>query len=213
MKRICTLSSIALISLLNAAPCLALNELSSNQSTSQPKVTRVAGLFDDVVNTVERERKNQQRRKRQRDRERARQERLERQNARRKAREERMEAYRKRREEREAARQAAIEKRRLQAERQRQYFESLSPEEQKAYVARQRAAQQQQMKLFFGILSTGAAIDSFMGGSGSGTSSTDYATDHMMRELDENQTYKPTPQPAPAPVQPISPFYGDGPSY
>ncbi|NJO64610.1 MAG: DUF1682 domain-containing protein [Richelia sp. RM2_1_2] len=210
MKYISACLGIALIPLLNAAPCLALNELPSSQS-SQPKVTKVAGLLNDVVDTVERERKNRQRRKQQRDRdkerERVRQERLERQEARERASQERMEAYEKRQEERKAAQRAAIEKRRLQAERQRQYFESLSPEEQKAYVARQRAAQQQQMNLLFGILSTGAAIDSFMGGSGSGATSTDYTI------IRDDRTYTPAPQPAPAPVQPISPFYGNGPSY
>ncbi len=49
----------------------------------------------------------------------------------------------KRRKELEAARQAATEQQRLEAQRRQQYFESLSPQEQKAYMAEQRAMQAQ----------------------------------------------------------------------
>lgn len=48
-----------------------------------------------------------------------------------------------RRQELEAARQAATEQDRLEAERRQQYFESLSPEQQQAYIEEQRAMQAQ----------------------------------------------------------------------
>jgi hypothetical protein len=46
-----------------------------------------------------------------------------------------------RRQELEAAQRQATEQERLEAERRRQYFESLSPEEKKAYLAQQQAMQ------------------------------------------------------------------------
>ena len=209
MKFIRGLSSIALISLLSTTPCFALNRSSSNlpnQSLSnQPEATKLAGFFDSadkLLNTVERERRRQERREA---RERARREREERRKARERARQERLEAARKRREEYEAARKAATERQRLEAERRRQYFESLSPEEKKAYLAQQYARQEAAAKLL--ILMLGAS----MSDSGSGTSSTDYATEQILR--DRNRTYRPAPQPAPRPVKPISPFYGNGPKY
>jgi hypothetical protein len=48
-----------------------------------------------------------------------------------------------RRRELEAARKAASEQERLEAERRQKYFESLSPEEQQAYIQEQRALQAQ----------------------------------------------------------------------
>ena len=47
-----------------------------------------------------------------------------------------------RRRELEAARKAATERERLEAERRQRYFESLSPEEQQAYIEEQRAQSQ-----------------------------------------------------------------------
>lgn len=48
-----------------------------------------------------------------------------------------------RRRELEAAKKAATERERLEAERRQKYFESLSPEEQQAYIEEQRALQAQ----------------------------------------------------------------------
>lgn len=129
------------------------------------------------------------------------------------------EAYRRRAEERrrraEQQRQQAQERRqryeerqqriaeqhRLEAERRRRYFESLSPEQQQAYLARQRALRQQadQAAALFWIWILSNGLSS--GGSGSAPSrSPDYYV------VPDN---RPAPQPAPAPVAPISPFYGD----
>ncbi|BAU44839.1 hypothetical protein [Leptolyngbya sp. O-77] len=97
--------------------------------------------------------------------------------------------------------QRIAEQRRLEAERQRRYFESLSPEQQQAYLARQRALRQQanQAAAAFWIWVLSNSLSS--GGSGSAPSrSPDYYV------VPDN---RPAPQPAPAPVAPISPFYGD----
>ncbi|KST66173.1 hypothetical protein [Mastigocoleus testarum] len=209
MKLVRGLSSIVLISFLSTTPCFALNPLSSNlpnQSLSnQPRATKLAGFFDSadkLLNTVERERRRQERRKA---REMARRKREEQRKARERARQERLEAARKRREKYEAARRAATERQRLEAERRRQYFESLSPEEKKAYLAQQYARQEAAAKLL--ILMLGAS----MSDSGSGMSSGDSHTGIIMRDRD--RTYRPAPQPVPRPVKPISPFYGNGPKY
>lgn len=97
--------------------------------------------------------------------------------------------------------QRIAEQRRLEAERQRRYFESLSPEQQQAYLARQRALRQQanQAAAAFWIWVLSNSLSS--GGSGTAPSrSPDYYV------VPDN---RPAPQPAPAPVAPISPFYGD----
>lgn len=97
--------------------------------------------------------------------------------------------------------QRIAEQRRLEAERQRRYFESLSPEQQQAYLAQQRALRQQanQAAAAFWIWVLSNSLSS--GGSGSAPSrSPDYYV------VPDN---RPAPQPAPAPVAPISPFYGD----
>ena len=49
--------------------------------------------------------------------------------------------------EQEADRQAAAERQRLEAERERQYFESLTPEQQQAYMAERRARQAAQAEM------------------------------------------------------------------
>ncbi len=56
-----------------------------------------------------------------------------------------------RRQEKEAAQREAAERRRLEAERQRRYFESLSPEQQQAYLAEQKQRELQQAAWFLGI--------------------------------------------------------------
>lgn len=61
----------------------------------------------------------------------------------------------------EAAREAAREQERLEAERRQQYFESLSPEQQEAYLAEQQAIEEQRALL---LLELGSMM---FGGSGS----------------------------------------------
>lgn len=56
-----------------------------------------------------------------------------------------------RRQEQEAAKREAAEQRRLEAERQQRYFESLSPEQQQAYLAEQKQRELQKAALFLGI--------------------------------------------------------------
>lgn len=70
-----------------------------------------------------------------------------------------------RRQEEEAARREAAEQRRLEAERRQRYFESLSPQEQQAYLAEQRAAQARRTAATLSLLGWGAML--FMSGGSS----------------------------------------------
>lgn len=233
MKFIVRLSSIALVSLSSVSPCLAANQsisrstdsvLLSQSSPSSSKTIQVSGIFDTidkVLNTVDRERQREEQRA---DRERARQERLEqqveaekvkqepieRQTEAQRARQERLRAgqeriaeNRRQRQEREAKKQAAIEQ-------ERKRFESLSPEQQKAYIAKkeaQRAAGLQLLGNVFGTLLMG-------GGDSTGSQgSQDTLAEDRDRQRRNEQFNRPEPQPAPAPVQPIAPLYGNGPAY
>ena len=76
-----------------------------------------------------------------------------------------------RRQEQEAAQREAAEQRRLEAERQRRYFESLSPEQQQAYLAQQKQRELETMNrmlglgfMLFGGASNGAGTNQQDGG-------------------------------------------------
>lgn len=115
------LSSIALVSILTFNSGAALSkgieqQVPVSSSSSQTEPVKMANIFRTI------QRINQT----------ANQERL---------REERRQQAEEWKRQREIARQEALEKRRLEAERRRQYFESLTPEQQQAYIKEQRAAQ------------------------------------------------------------------------
>lgn len=93
--------------------------------------------------------------------------------------------------ERQKQRQAAIERERI-------YFNSLTPEQQKAYIARKKAQEAAGAALLLQLF--GAAM---MGGGQSTPSQPSY--DYIYGN--QSPTYQPTPQP----VQPIDSFYGTGP--
>ncbi len=143
MKCIVSLTSLALVSLSSIAPCLAANQIldrDSNQSSSSlslssaTKTVQLAFGLGDVIRTIDRGLDIVEQEKR-RGEERVRREQQE------KERQERLEASKKRQEELQVARKEATERQRLEADRRQKYFESLSPEEQKAYIAEQRAIQ------------------------------------------------------------------------
>jgi hypothetical protein len=72
-----------------------------------------------------------------------------------------------RRQEQEAAQRQAAEQRRLEAERQQRYFESLSPEQQQAYLAEQKQREMERTILMLRLLggsSNGGDIDQQDGG-------------------------------------------------
>jgi len=150
MKCVRGLSSFALMSFLSVQPGVAMSKVAEQapnptlSTQTQPMIiANPFGILRDTVRTVK-----------QVDQIRVREQR-------------RQEAER-RRQEREVARQEAIEQQRLKAEQQRQYFESLSPEQKQAYVAEQRARQEQTARLllmFFGAMSgNGAGSDQQDGG-------------------------------------------------
>jgi hypothetical protein len=70
-----------------------------------------------------------------------------------------------RRQEQEAAQREAAEQRRLEAEREQRYFDSLSPEQQQAYLAEKKQRELETMNrmlgglMLFGVLSNGAGTD------------------------------------------------------
>jgi flagellar biosynthesis GTPase FlhF len=194
MKFIVSLSSLALISLSSVSPCLAANQvisrsaepsLSSHSLPSAAKTIQVAGLFDSVnkvLNTVEREKTRAEQRA---DRERAR-----------RTRQERMEAAQKQRAERAAAMAA-------KREQERKYFESLTPEQQKQYIAQQRARQEQQarqMLLMLGVF--GAAMG------GNSTASPQQTQEYYHIENTSTPSYNSAP-----PTKYESGFYGNCHSY
>lgn len=97
--------------------------------------------------------------------------------------EERREARERERQQLEVARREATEQQRLEAEQRQRYFESLSPEEKKTYLAEQRARREQADKA--------AALFLLMllgGGLGSGDSESNQSEQNDMCEF-----YVPTP--------------------
>jgi hypothetical protein len=153
MKLIVRLTSVALLSCSQFSPCFALGHLSSqsyeqemNKSTSlTPKIIKVAGFglgdifrgIDQGLDIVEQEKRRKEDRERRL--------RIEKEQQELKA--AREEQARKMQAEAKAAREAANEKQRLEADRRQKYFESLSPEQKKTYIAEQRAIQQKQNEM------------------------------------------------------------------
>lgn len=203
MKTIFSLSTtaVAIGSLLNPAPSFALNQSSSRlhiQSLPDQAdaieiaqfgdfLRRVPGIPDEVRETVDTVEEIRDVVDKWQEGERAERERQRRQEA------------------LEAERIAAIEEQRLETERRRQFFEGLSPEQREAYIAEQRTRQDMAAQM---ILMLFASM-----GTDNSTPASEYdpLEENRLRRL--NQPYQPAPQPAPPPVAPIDPFYGNGPAY
>jgi hypothetical protein len=135
--------------------------------------------------------------------------RLKRQSEEKAAREERIAAMKKRQEEAqkeyEIAKQKATEQQRLDAERRQQYFESLSPQDQKVYLARQRAKKQEADAAAGLFLLKMFAIGAAMSDGNSGSSQSDDSTGWQQDRNRQNS--QPTTQSSPAPDRAISDFY------
>ncbi|MGB3310490.1 MAG: hypothetical protein WBG32_06475 [Nodosilinea sp.] len=178
------LSGLLAASIVGATPGFAATEVPTHAVTDLSEPVMVANLGNvlrDInrgAQQVQQEIQRQQRQQQRRDQEAARQ---------------------RQQQEQESARQAAAEQRRLEAERQRQYFESLTPEQQQAYIAEQRARQAAQAgvmaELFILLVGSGD------GGSAPASSGPDYIY------VPDNS--RPATQPEAPRVAPISPFYGD----
>ena len=217
MKKIFPKIGLFLILITNVSPALAAsksNEKLEYQHNSQGVI--VAGLFGDLIKTVDNidrtrdriERRNRQKREREQ-RAQERKIRLEMQQKEReqrlKERQAREEERKRRQEEYAAARRAATQKQLEEAERRRQYFESLSPEQKQTYFKQQQALRQKQAEA--GLFLLGLFLSS---GGGGGSSSSQQTQDYEYI----NKTSTPSYNPAPAPVTPIggnSGFYGTGP--
>ncbi len=153
MKLIVGLSSLALVSLSSVAPCFAVNQALGrsadqsllSQTLPSPAKTQVVSFglgdvfraVDQGLDMVEQEKRREEERKRRAQLEKERQERLE--------------AQKKRQAEVEEARKKATEQQRLEADRRQKYFESLSPEQKKAYIAEQRAQQKKANEVAAGL--------------------------------------------------------------
>lgn len=153
--------SSKLVSCLSSAVicCISVNPVAAIDVISEYGSRSTQTIGTNPLKTIEREQRKREREERKRERE----ERIElRRQEREQQRLQRQQALEQRQKELEAARQSATEQQRLEAERRRQYFESLSPEAQKAYLAEQQAQRAQANKaasLFLMML--------FAGGSGS----------------------------------------------
>lgn len=99
---------------------------------------------------------------------------------------------------------AAAEARREEARRQ---FESLTPEQQKEYIAQRQAERNAMWGTIFTLFSSG------MGGSNSAGSAPQDQSQAQRDEWERNNRNhtQPVYQPAPAPVAPIGSIYGNGP--
>jgi hypothetical protein len=123
MKLIVSLSSLALVSLSNLAPCLAATQaisrsiqpVSSQAIPTPTQPVQVAG-FGNIIRTVNQGLTIIEQQKRRAE-------------------------QRRQREEMAEARRKATEQQRLEADRRQKYFESLSPEQKEAYIAEQREKQ------------------------------------------------------------------------
>ncbi|OYQ63431.1 hypothetical protein B9G53_17050 [Pseudanabaena sp. SR411] len=147
MKYIAGFAVIAFASLSGLSPCLASNQLTaqtSEQSFTDQSYSREEknsqifgefGTFNKVANRAERQQRAADRKA---------------------AAEERRAAYAKRREAMAAEAEKRREARAAEAEKQRQYFESLSPEEQKIYLAKKREANEAALQFFVNILNSGS---------------------------------------------------------
>ncbi|MGB7414032.1 MAG: hypothetical protein WA902_07470 [Thermosynechococcaceae cyanobacterium] len=114
------------------------------------------------------------------------------------------EAERQRREaELSAARQAATAKQREEARQMRAAFDSMSPEEQQAYIY--KLEERKRKKAEANLVMLGLAAEFFIGGLGSGGTVSESGQSTVHRPDKSNSA---PPQPAPAPVKPIDPFYG-----
>lgn len=104
---------------------------------------------------------------------------------------------RRRLQERQAREEEKKRQQALEAERRRQYFESLSPEEQKAYLQKQQELRQRQAELMLNVF---GALMSGDGGQSQGSSQ----QETWYYETTPGTTYNSTP----TYTKPIDPFYG-----
>lgn len=170
MKYIAGFAIIAFASLSGLSPCLATNQLigqTSKQSMAdqsfsrEEKISQIFGgfgTFNKVADRAEREQRAADRKA---------------------AAAERRAAYAKRREAMAAEAEKRREARAAEAEKQRQYFESLSPEEQKIYLAKKREANEAAMQFLVNILNSGSSVN--------GTDD-DYLRDNIRQQQEE--TYR-----------------------
>lgn len=190
------LPALALASLMGPTPALGATQATTQVVTASAEPVMVANL-DNVLRDINRRGQQVQR---EIQRQQQQQERREQEDALQRQRQEREAARQRQQQEAEAARQANAERRRLEAEHQRQYFESLTPEQQQAYIAERRARQAAQAEVMaeLFILLTGSGG----GGSAPASSGPDYI-------YVPDNSYRPAPQPEAPRTAPISPFYGD----
>ena len=176
MKYLSGLSSFVVISLLSATPSFALSQSSNNlpSNTEAIEIAGIGDLFNDVKEVIEDATNGNVGGAIEKGIETIEQE--------------------QRRQELEAARREASERERLEAEQRRKYFESLSPEEQKAYLAEQEAkkaeADAAATLLLLEMLAIGASMDS--GDSASTDSNcTGYCDQQMQRYFTDSAANSP----------------------
>ncbi|MBD2327231.1 hypothetical protein [Alkalinema sp. FACHB-956] len=145
--------------------CISVNSVAAIDIISKQGSQSTQTIASNPVRILERERRRLEREQRKWEREQRNEFRRQQRELRRLKRQQELERLEQRQKELEAARQAATEEQRLEAERRRQHFESLSPEDKKAYLAEQEARRIQandRAAALFGLMSI-----FLIGGSGS----------------------------------------------
>ena len=156
MKLVAELSSIALVLFASIYPCQATNlsnhsakkAVSSQTYANHGQSIQVAGLLDSLFREVGKVQQTQQRLQRQAETEQRRQEAIERRKSLERERQRQIEANQQQQEERLAAAKA-------KQEQERKYFESLTPAQRKAYLAKQQAEQDAAARMIINILGAG----------------------------------------------------------
>ncbi|MEM6399160.1 MAG: hypothetical protein AAF757_02850 [Cyanobacteria bacterium P01_D01_bin.116] len=155
MNKIFSKISLFLIIVANTSPVLAASKLRQIEYQHNSQEVIVAGLFDKLINTVDKFDQTRDRIERRDIQRRERKQRLRERKAREKERKRLQKQY-------AAARRAATQRQIQEAERRRRYFESLSPEQKQAYLKQQQALRQKQAEANLMLLGVGLSL--FMNG-------------------------------------------------
>ncbi|MCU0549301.1 MAG: hypothetical protein MUC48_08135 [Leptolyngbya sp. Prado105] len=194
MKSVIGLTTLALVSLSSFAPGIAASASPTRSSRSNEPVL-IAESPATLANRIELQRRWAQQRRN------AEQIRLNRDQRIR----DRQLDFQRRQQEAKARAEARQQAAAIRREQERRYFESLTPEQKKAYLAQkeaQRRAQLQFLETVFGAMLGGGG---FSAGSPSGR---DFAQDELIRQQDEARFGQPS-APESAPPASSSGFYGN----
>jgi hypothetical protein len=203
MKVIASLSSAIILSFTCTAQSFAITpsfQSLADQSLSNPsQPTLVAGFFDPFINITDRVLRIRRQQQDQFDRQQIREDAE-------LAREQRLELARQQQLQRQAEAKARQEKERI-------YFASLTPKQQKQYIAKKKAQQNAAAMLMTTLLIQGMTSG---GGSVEPSDNSSYDRARTQQQRTEDDLRRRQPEPQPAPIDPVGGrcgIYGNGPCY